>query len=216
MSKVNIYLFLITILTIQSQRTGFCWFLFKTIVVDFDFKKTHHFQNTLGLSIFEKNKSLKKKVLFVCLGNICRSPSAEAVFNGIVAKHGVADQFIVDSAGTSGYHAGEMADARMQQHARKRGYELTSISRKFNPARDFDQFDYIIGMDAENVDNLRLLARGPGDLAKIHLMTDFSETTHSEGVPDPYYGGSRGFELVLDLLEQAGTGLFNQLTKKLK
>ena len=100
----------------------------------------------------------KKKILFVCLGNICRSPSAEAVFNGVIKKNGLADQFEVDSAGTSGWHAGEPADRRMQSHAVKRGFNLTSISRKFNPQYDFDHFDMIIGMDDSNIENLNFIS----------------------------------------------------------
>lgn len=145
----------------------------------------------------------KKKVLFVCLGNICRSPSAEAVFNGVIKKEGVADQFEVDSAGTSGWHAGEPADQRMQSHAIKRGYNLTSISRKFNPHSDFDHFDMIIGMDDSNIENLKRMARNPEDLNKLFKMTDFSTSFDYDEIPDPYYGGSEGFELVLDLLEDS-------------
>jgi len=159
---------------------------------------------------------LKKKILFVCLGNICRSPSAEAVFSYIVQKEGVADLFDIDSAGTSGYHIGENADFRMQQHATKRGYNLTSISRKFIPDTDFDQFDYIIGMDDENVRNLKIMVRNSNDLLKIHMMTDFMDNPKQHGIPDPYYGNEQGFELVLDLLEEAGSGLLKRLTKQSK
>ncbi len=153
----------------------------------------------------------KKKVLFVCLGNICRSPSAEAVFTGIVKKEGLAGKFEIDSAGTSGWHAGEPADRRMQGHALKRGYDLTSISRKFNPASDFDHFDLIIGMDDENINALKSMARNSDDTAKIHKMTDFVREWNYNEVPDPYYGGEEGFELVLDLLEDSCEGLLENL-----
>jgi len=153
----------------------------------------------------------KKKVLFVCLGNICRSPSAEAVFTGIVKKEGLSGKFEIDSAGTSGWHAGEPADRRMQGHAIKRGYDLTSISRKFNPASDFDHFDLIIGMDDENISALKSMARNSDDTAKIHKMTDFAREWNYSEVPDPYYGGEEGFELVLDLLEDSCEGLLENL-----
>lgn len=158
-----------------------------------------------------ERKMEKKKVLFVCLGNICRSPSAEAVFTGMVKKRGLEQAFEIDSAGTSGWHEGEPADQRMQSHAVKRGYNLTSISRKFNPDFDFDHFDYIIGMDDENIAALQRMARNGADLRKIHKMTDFRKTWNYDEVPDPYYGGEQGFELVLDLLEDSCEGLLEKL-----
>jgi len=153
----------------------------------------------------------KKKVLFVCLGNICRSPSAEAVFTGIVKNKGLSEKFEIDSAGTSGWHQGEPADRRMQSHAIKRGYHLTSLSRKFNSNSDFDYFDYIIGMDDENIRSLKNMARNSNDLKKIHKMTDFRKDWKYDEVPDPYYGGEQGFELVLDLLEDSCNGLLEKL-----
>lgn len=153
----------------------------------------------------------KKKVLFVCMGNICRSPSAEAVFTGIAKKAGLIKNFEVDSAGTSGWHAGAPADKRMQGHAIKRGYNLTSISRKFNSDSDFDYFDIIIGMDDQNIEALKSMARNAEDLAKIHKMTDFAKEWNYDEVPDPYYGGEEGFELVLDLLEDSCEGLMEKL-----
>ncbi|MGM0619734.1 MAG: low molecular weight protein-tyrosine-phosphatase [Bacteroidota bacterium] len=152
----------------------------------------------------------KKKILFVCLGNICRSPSAEAVFRGLVKNAGVEDRFEIDSAGTSAWHAGEPADKRMQIHAQKRNYKLTSISRKFNPEVDFDHFDMIIGMDDENFETLKSMARNRDDLHKIYKMTDFRKEWNYPEVPDPYYGGDEGFELVLDLLEDSCQGLLEK------
>jgi protein-tyrosine phosphatase len=154
----------------------------------------------------------KKKILFVCLGNICRSPSAEAVFRGLVKDAGVEDRFEIDSAGTSAWHAGEPADERMQIHAQKRNYNLTSISRKFDPEVDFDHFDMIIGMDDENFETLKSMARNRDDLHKIYKMTDFRKEWNYTEVPDPYYGGDEGFELVLDLLEDSCEGLLEKTT----
>ena len=156
----------------------------------------------------------KIKILFVCLGNICRSPSAEAVFTGLVKKEGLSDKFEIDSAGTSAWHAGEPADKRMQSHAIKRDYNLTSISRKFIADDDFDHFDMIIGMDDENYETLKSMARNSDDIQKIHKMTDFRKEWNYTEVPDPYYGGEEGFELVLDLLEDSCEGLLDELKTK--
>ncbi len=156
---------------------------------------------------------MKKKILFVCLGNICRSPSAEAVFKGLVQNKGVQNQFEIDSAGTYGYHEGEPADRRMQSHAVKRGYNLTSISRPFKPLTDWDDFDYIIAMDDANIRDLKDMARNGDDLKKLFKMTDFSAKYNYNEVPDPYYGGDQGFELVLDLLEDAGEGFYEFLNE---
>ncbi len=160
---------------------------------------------------FFKIVSMKKRVLFVCLGNICRSPSAEAVFNSMLENQGLQSEVECDSAGTTGYHAGEQADRRMQSHAIERGYRLTSISRPVDPDRDFDEFDYIVGMDDNNVWDLKKMARNLNDIRKIHKMTDFASTKGYESVPDPYYGGADGFELVLDILEDACEGLLADL-----
>ncbi len=153
----------------------------------------------------------KTKILFVCLGNICRSPSAEALFKGLIKKRGLQQQFEVDSAGTSKWHVGEASDKRMKEHAIKRGYSLDSISRQFNPNVDFDYFNFIIGMDDANVLELKKMARDENDLKKIYKMTDFSREWDYSEVPDPYYGGDEGFELVLDLLEDACTGLLDSI-----
>lgn len=155
----------------------------------------------------------KTKVLFVCMGNICRSPSAEAVFTGLVKKNGVSHQFEIDSAGTTAYHVGQPADRRMQSHAIKRGLNLASISRKFYADTDFDRFDYIIGMDDENIFDLKKMARNETDLNKISKMTAYSKEMKYDEVPDPYYGGGAGFELVLDLLEDACEGLLDEILK---
>ena len=154
---------------------------------------------------------MENKILFICLGNICRSPSAEAVFKGLINSKGIAEKFVVDSAGISQWHVGEPADKRMQGHAIERGYYLDSISRQFDPEKDFDQFDMIIVMDDENMVSLKSMARNHEDVKKLFKMTDFSNEWNYHDVPDPYYGGEEGFELVLDLLEDACEGLLERL-----
>jgi len=153
----------------------------------------------------------KKKILFVCMGNICRSPGAEGVFTKMVKDCGLENRFEIDSAGTTAYHAGEKADKRMRKHARKRGYNLIGISRKFMPDNDFDHFDLIVAMDDENVKSLKKVARDKTDIAKICKMTDFRKIWNYKEIPDPYYGGDDGFELVLDLLEDSCSGLLEKL-----
>ncbi|KOH46120.1 low molecular weight protein-tyrosine-phosphatase [Sunxiuqinia dokdonensis] len=157
---------------------------------------------------------MKKRVLFVCLGNICRSPSAEAVFNSLLEEQGLENEVECDSAGTAAYHEGEPADGRMQSHAIRRGYRLTSISRPLDPIHDFDTFDYVIGMDDNNVWDLKKKARNLDDLRKIYKMTDFAKSKSYQSVPDPYYGGADGFELVLDILEDACQGLLNRIVRE--
>ena len=152
-----------------------------------------------------------KQILFVCLGNICRSPSAEAVFNELIRKNGLGSEVQCDSAGTAAYHTGDQADSRMKQYALKRGYHLTSISRPIDANNDFDRFDYIIGMDRQNIRDLKAMARNENDRKKIFLLTDFCRDSGFDSVPDPYYGGVAGFELVMDILEDACAGLITKI-----
>ncbi|MBP5458086.1 MAG: low molecular weight phosphotyrosine protein phosphatase [Paludibacteraceae bacterium] len=153
------------------------------------------------------------KILFVCLGNICRSAAAEAVMKQLVEKKGLEKSVYVDSAGIIGYHQGEPADARMRRHAAVRGIDVTSISRQVRGS-DFDDFDLIIGMDNSNIDDLKDRAMTLEQEQKIHKMTEFCRKYQDDYVPDPYYGGAAGFELVLDLLDDSCAGLLEYLEEK--
>ena len=151
------------------------------------------------------------RILFVCLGNICRSPAAEGVFCEILKEQGAQSRYIVDSAGTGGYHVGELPDDRMRLHARRRGLDLTHRCRKVE-VEDFDNFDLIIGMDAGNLTKLRRLAPSVEATRKIHGMAEFfSGGARYDHVPDPYYEGAEGFELVLDLLQDGCMNLYNRI-----
>ncbi|MGL4851273.1 MAG: low molecular weight protein-tyrosine-phosphatase [Phocaeicola sp.] len=154
-----------------------------------------------------------EKVLFVCLGNICRSPSAHEVMRTFVEKRGLLHAIEIDSAGTAAYHAGELPDARMRAHAARRGYNLTHRSRPVM-IEDFFYFDRIIGMDDRNIQQLKAMAPDLETMRKISRMTDYCRTPTLDHVPDPYYGGSQGFEQVLDLLEDACQGLLDEMVRK--
>ena len=150
-------------------------------------------------------------VLFVCMGNICRSPAAEGVFGHYVQQQGKAQDFHIDSAGTIDYHRGKPADPRMRQAAAGRGYTLTSVSRQVIPD-DLDEFDLIVAMDRDNLWYLEELAGGPQP--KIRLLGSFlperqGPPEQAPEVPDPYYGGAQGFEAVLDMLERACPGIYS-------
>ncbi|MCJ8331543.1 MAG: low molecular weight phosphotyrosine protein phosphatase [Lentisphaeria bacterium] len=151
-----------------------------------------------------------KKVLFVCLGNICRSPSAEGIFQGLVDQANLSKEIKVDSAGTSSWHIGDPADTRMRATAKERGYDLTSRARSFGK-KDFKDFDYILAMDETNYKDIVKLARSPEDEAKVELMTDYCESHTDTYVPDPYYGGADGFHYVIDLLEDATSSLLKKV-----
>ena len=155
-----------------------------------------------------------KKILFVCLGNICRSSSAEGVMKRLIEEAGREDEFMIDSAGILSYHQGELPDSRMRAHAARRGYNLIHRSRPVH-TEDFYNFDLIIGMDDRNIDDLKDRAPSIEEWNKIHRMTDYCKKfTHAYHVPDPYYGGAEGFEYVLDVLEDACSGLLESLDKE--
>jgi len=154
------------------------------------------------------------RLLFVCLGNICRSPAAEGVFLHLLAREGLEDRFVVDSAGTGGWHVGRPADRRMRAAAERRGIQLPSRARQLDRG-DLLSFDRILTMDDDNLHAVRSLARelapAAADLALIEPMVSHCRRFQDREVPDPYYGGDEGFEFVLDLLEDACAGLLESL-----
>lgn len=158
-----------------------------------------------------------KKVLFVCLGNICRSPTAHGVFLQRVQARGLSQRIVVDSAGTAPWHAGKAPDSRSVQVAATRGYDLSALRARQAIAQDFDEFDVILAMDNSNLDDLRALC--PSHFTgHLGLFLDFAHNTpadaHDGQVPDPYHGGAAGFEHVLDLVEDASDGLLDFLLAK--
>lgn len=148
----------------------------------------------------------KISVLFVCLGNICRSPTAHAVFESMVDSEGLSQQIIVDSAGTGDWHLGHAPDQRTSAVAAERGYDMSELRSRLVEAEDFNQFDYIIAMDSDNLSNLHAM-RPESYNGQLGLFLDYSQQNEQTEVPDPYYGGDNGFALVLDLVEEASTGL---------
>ena len=155
---------------------------------------------------------MTQKLLFVCLGNICRSPAAEGVFLHLIEAQGLSDHFVVDSAGTGSWHVGNKADARMRTAAERRGIYLPSRARQIK-LDDFSRFDLVLTMDSDNLRNVRSLAKEAGNnsTATIRPMLSYARATGLEDVPDPYYGGEQGFEHVLDLLEDACSGLIEEI-----
>lgn len=150
------------------------------------------------------------RVLFVCMGNICRSPAAEIVFRRKVADSGRAGDFHIDSAGTIGHHAGKGPDRRMASTLSARGYEISGKSRQIL-SRDLDDFDLILVMDGENLADVHRLDRDGRRRDKIRLLTSYCTRHQAEVVPDPYYGGQSGFETVADLVEDAADGLLDSI-----
>jgi low molecular weight protein-tyrosine phosphatase len=151
-----------------------------------------------------------KSILFVCMGNICRSPAAEGVFLKMLQDRGEAEGFEIDSAGTLDYHTGELPDPRMRRVGARRGYRFDSHARHFTP-RDFEAFDLILAMDENNLHEIRALDPGGKHRDRVHLLCEFLAEPGPREVPDPYYGGEPGFERCLDLIERACEGLLAHL-----
>ncbi|MBD1871065.1 low molecular weight phosphotyrosine protein phosphatase [Oculatella sp. FACHB-28] len=150
------------------------------------------------------------KLLFVCLGNICRSPSAENIMDHLIQQEGLSDQIVCDSAGTSSYHIGSPPDRRMSAAANKRGITLTGQARQFHP-EDFEKFDLILAMDKENRRDILTLDLKEQYGDKVKLMCDFCRHHPDQEVPDPYYGGTEGFNYVINLLLDACEGLLEKV-----
>jgi len=160
-----------------------------------------------------KKKRLMVNILFVCMGNICRSPTAEGVFSYLVSERGLADKIGIDSAGTHAYHTGEAPDSRAQQSAKARGIDISKLRARKATEKDFERFDYVIAMDYANLNHLESIC--PSEHAsKLSLFLDFSSQADIREVPDPYYGGPLGFERVLDLVEDASKGLLEAILEK--
>ena len=155
----------------------------------------------------------KISVLFVCLGNICRSPAAEAIFINLIEKEGLSDGFNVDSAGTGSWHIGKKADRRMRIAAEKRELNILSRARQIN-MEDFEKFNYILAMDNSNFKNINDLQsrKSSSDLASIKKIQDFKSIFNEEEVPDPYFGGDEGFDYVLDILEDSVRGFLKSIS----
>lgn len=155
------------------------------------------------------------RVLFVCMGNICRSPTAQGMFELMVREAGLDQRISIDSAGTHAYHVGETPDKRAAQAASRRGIDLNSQRARRVMEPDFEHFDYLLAMDSDNLEDL--LRTCPEEhRTKVKLFLDFADDCSQREVPDPYYGGTQGFERVLDLVENASRGLLNELQKNFK
>jgi protein-tyrosine phosphatase len=155
------------------------------------------------------------KVLFVCTGNICRSPTAEGVFRTMVERAGLMDTIAADSAGTHDYHVGDPPDPRAVAHAKRRGYDLSALRARHIQRADFDRFDLVLACDRGHHTLLRRLT-GQGQRARLAMFLDYAPELGLDDIPDPYYSGPEAFEHVLDIVEQAGSGLLSALKKSLR
>jgi len=153
------------------------------------------------------------RVLFVCLGNICRSPTAEGVFRQLCSEAGIDHAVSADSAGTGGYHVGDPPDERSQRAARARGIEIGNLRARQVSVTDFEAFDYVLAMDRKNHRHLTAMCP-PTRQGKLHLLMDFAPESAARELPDPYFSDGDGFELVLDLAETAGRGLVAQIREQ--
>lgn len=156
---------------------------------------------------------MKTKVLFVCMGNICRSPTAEAVFRHRVAEAGLEERIYIDSAGTHDYHIGDPPDPRTQQAARQRGYDMSALRGRQVEIADFNHFDYVLAMDNANLSILKRL-RPQDAQSHLGLFLEYAGKHEAREVPDPYYGGKDGFERVLDMVEDAAEGLLQHIRQQ--
>lgn len=155
----------------------------------------------------------KVSVVFVCMGNICRSPTAEAVFRHYVENAGLAECILIDSAGTHDYHIGAAPDLRAQRAAQQRGYDMSGLRGRQVEEGDFHRFDYVLAMDEANLAILQRLA--PQDAnARVRLFLEYARHHAEREVPDPYYGGAEGFERVLDMVEDAAQGLLQDIGQR--
>lgn len=154
------------------------------------------------------------RILFVCMGNICRSPSAQGVFRRVLAERAPQLQVEIDSAGTHEYHVGSPPDRRAIEAARRRGIDLSALRARQVSVADFDRFDWLLAMDEDNLAELHRLAPSAAHCQRVRLLMEFAPSAARRSVPDPYYGGPQGFEEVLDLLEEAAEGLIAELLEK--
>jgi protein-tyrosine phosphatase len=159
------------------------------------------------------NNDKKIRVLFVCLGNICRSPAGEGALNQLIQNLFLVDKFIVDSCGTASYHIGELPHKTTRKVAMENGIHLTHRARQFNPKSDFKEFDFILAMDKSNLENLLNLATTKEDQEKLFLFRDFEEDCIDKEVPDPYYGNITGFQEVQSIVTKASVGFIKYLRK---
>ncbi|WP_424039712.1 low molecular weight protein-tyrosine-phosphatase [Prevotella nigrescens] len=160
------------------------------------------------------NKEYHYNLLFICLGNICRSPAADAIMHKLVDDNGLSRNFTIDSAGIGNWHVGDLPDRRMREHGAKRGYDISHIARQFNKVTDFDASDYIIVMDDDNYSEICVQAKNARQRSKVVKMKDFFSRHKGEtSVPDPYYGDAKDFEFALDLIEDGCRGLLCSLVE---
>jgi len=152
------------------------------------------------------------KVLFVCLGNICRSPTAEGVFRKLVTEQGLSEKIEIDSAGTHAYHIGSPPDARATQAAARRGIDLSDLRGRQATTNDLHSFDYVLAMDSDN--HSHLISIGGDQTGNVRMFLEYASTVSNLDVPDPYWGGSSGFERVLDMIEDASEGLLADIRKR--
>jgi protein-tyrosine phosphatase len=167
----------------------------------------------VGLYII-MNGYRQTRVLFVCMGNICRSPMAEGLFRHLLENAKLTDMVHVDSAGTHSYHEGAAPDERSQATALRRGIDLSTLRARRVVPEDFDHFDYLLAMDRSNYQELLIMCSRPEQRQKIRLLMDYAPDRSEQEVPDPYYGGLGGFERVMDLVEEAAQGLLLQLRER--